>query len=108
MFDCSDPADITISLVEQNDSTVVLNSILPSIGWEFFSVESTPRLSQSYFNGTLSNLPLEMIELTRGTEYTFIVSVSVRSSCEFGTNQQSTAVAIACTSMANIMTPNYV
>ncbi|XP_075265257.1 uncharacterized protein LOC142357529, partial [Convolutriloba macropyga] len=94
---CTDPADITISLVEQNDSTVVLNSILPSIGWEFFSVESTPRLSQSYFNGTLSNLPLEMIELTRGTEYTFIVSVSVRSSCEFGTNQQSTAVAIACT-----------
>ena len=96
-FEFSDPTDINITVVEKNDSTIVLESILPPTGWDYFSVEATPGLSQSYNNGTSATLPLNMDGLTRGTLYSINVSVSVCCNCELGINQLSAAFATSCT-----------
>ena len=93
-----DPPDVTITLSEKNDTTIVLESIRPSGGWNYFSIEATPVLLQSYVNKTNWTLPLEINGLIRGIQYTFNVSVNVNKNyCELGTNRQSSAVANACT-----------
>ena len=94
---CLDPADVTVTFLEKNESTIVLQSILPDSGWEFFSVEATPELPMNYVNETNLTLPLGMHGLTRGTEYRFNLSVSVQTNCKFGTNRQRSVVAIGCT-----------
>ena len=83
------PPDVTFTLSERSDS-VVLEAITPGYGWDYFDVGAVPSLARSYINQTSLTLPLEITELTRGTQYTLTVSVYFRSSC--GTQQQQSSV----------------
>ena len=87
------PPDVTVTLSERSDS-VVLEAITPGNGWDYFDVEAVPSLARSYINQTNWTLPLEITDLTRGTQYSFTVAVYFRSSC--GPQQQSSVTETIC------------
>ena len=92
-----DPPDIEAVLYQTNATSFELNSIIPNSGWDFFSIEAIPALPQVIYNETSSLLPLNITDLIPGTQYTFNVSVTISTYCDYGTNHPSWGIIIACT-----------
>ncbi|XP_075243737.1 uncharacterized protein LOC142337988 [Convolutriloba macropyga] len=92
-----DPPNIEAQLTYKNLSTIELSSIIPSTGWDYFSINATPSIPQTVLNESLSNLPLQISGLNPGFRYNFSVSVFIANNCEYGLNRPSTVSVAACT-----------
>ena len=93
----SDPGTIYAIFVQHNETTIELTSIRPSTGWDFFSIDSTPNIQQSFVNETALSLPLRIYGLIPGSQYIFDISVTISSSCDYGTNHPSSVTIYSCT-----------
>ena len=94
-----DPPDFEATFLPTNSTTIELSSITPRVGWDFFSVASTPSISQTVFNESASSLPLTFYDLAAGSQYKFNVSVSITNFCDLGSNTPSSTIVTVCTSM---------
>ncbi|XP_075248337.1 uncharacterized protein LOC142341300 [Convolutriloba macropyga] len=101
---CTDPPDVTPAFSSVDSTSIALDSILPSTGWDFYTITATPALPSALdssvtnqSNGVSSNT-LTLTGLDPGTEYNFTTSVAIATNCDYGTNNAvSNNSASACT-----------